>query len=119
MSTHKQVGVDREQGAPTKTRKRDPARVHLARSVVEQLAKELEDDQTNNAKQDIGDDRETLEDEVRQVEGAGGGDIVGQKRRGTGRVVFDGLDDSSSRCTQSGDQEDLDDLESEVVVLHS
>jgi len=64
MSTHKQVGVDREQSTPTKAREGDPALVHLAWGVVEQLAEQLEDDQTNNAKQDVGDDGETLENEV-------------------------------------------------------
>ena len=56
MSTHKQVGVNREQSAPTKTREGDPALVHLAWGVVEQLAQELEDDKANNGKQDVRDD---------------------------------------------------------------
>jgi hypothetical protein len=56
VSTHKQVGVNWEQSAPTKTREGDPALVHLAGGVVEQLAKELEDDQANDGKQDVRDD---------------------------------------------------------------
>lgn len=60
-----------------------------------------------------------MKDEPGKIERAGRRNVVGEECGSTGRVLFDGVDDRSSRSTQSGHEEDLDDLEGKVVVLDS
>ena len=80
LTDHTQVGKLGVQRSPAKSGKADVAVVHLARSRVEDLSKDEEEQKRGQIKQLHRCCNETEEDEVGDVEVGGFGEVLRQKR---------------------------------------
>lgn len=104
-------------GAPAQTSEGRPAGIDLARGVVQEHAQDLADDQSADLQESTGAEGQALQDDVRNVEVGGGGDIVREKT-GRARRVFDDLGSHTGcRRRNSHDEENLNDLEGKVEIL--
>ena len=80
LTDHARVGELRVERSPTESRKADVAVVHLARSRVEDLSKDEEEQKRGQVKQLHRCCNETEEDKVGDVEVGGFGEVLRQKR---------------------------------------
>ena len=110
--------TDRVHSTPSKTRQIRPTSVHLTGSAVQELAQNLSEDQRNNLEQSTGTERQSLEDNVGNVEIGRLRNLLGQQRGSRRRVVDDGSHNTGGRRGESNHQEDLHNLESEEPVLN-
>src|SRR3569833_847844 len=117
LTDNSNVAVDGEGATPRDGAEVGPLVVQSPRRAGEELAHQGEDDEADHLREHGGGDRETLDDEVRDVEVGGLGQVLSQDGRGAGRVVHDLLSDGRGGRAHGGDEEDLENLEAEAGVL--
>lgn len=110
------VGVDREYGAPMNFLELVPPGIHFP-GIIREPRQHVEAEQIPELYQVGRTERQTLQQEIRQVKVGGFGEILRQQILGRGGIL-DQLGDGSRRGRgHGGDQEDLDDLKGKIGVL--